>query len=159
MHGPFAQMTDGRARIPRVHIPFEFARSTRRIKYQNSISSGIAILRDSPTVPISLPFFSLHPHHPFSRLSLATFLHRGTHGVHYINVNAREGDGRCPRGGRRYMWRFSLGKQQAAAGMTRIFSRKIHSKCRCRSRRRRRDGGSLCGVRGADLPHDDDRYK
>lgn len=70
MHGPFAQMTDGRARIPRVYIPFEFARNTRRIKYQNSISSGIAILRDSPTVPISLPFFSLHPRHPLSHLSL-----------------------------------------------------------------------------------------
>lgn len=137
--GPFAQMTDGRARIPRVRIPFEFARSTRWIKYQNSISSGIAILRDS-----SLRFlFPSHPslHQP-PLVSPAAFLHRGTHGVHYINVNARKGEGGCPRGERRYMWHFSLGKQQAAVRMTRIFSRKIHSKCRCRSRRRRRDGGS-----------------
>jgi len=44
------RVMDGRARIPCVRSPFEFARCTRRIKYQNSISSGIAILRDSPMV-------------------------------------------------------------------------------------------------------------
>lgn len=41
------------------------------------------------------------------------FLHWSARGVHYINVNASTGV--SPRGEWRYMWRFSLGKQQAAA--------------------------------------------
>lgn len=53
------RVTDGRARMPRVRFPFEFARCIRRIKYQNSISSGIAILRDSPMVPLSTPHILL----------------------------------------------------------------------------------------------------
>lgn len=56
-----------RARIPRARLPFEFARCTRRIKYQNSISSGIAILRDSRMVPLPLALPPARPlDHPLS---------------------------------------------------------------------------------------------
>lgn len=68
--------SDGRtgARIPAARFPFEFAwRTQRRIKYQNSISSGIAILRDSPMVPLLLPLFP--PIFPIC-LSLFVFLSR-----------------------------------------------------------------------------------
>lgn len=49
---------------------------------------------------------------------------------------------------------FSLGKQQAAARVTHIFSRKIHSDVVAD---RGGNGGSSCGASGA--PRDDDEYK
>jgi len=60
-------------------------------------------------------FHSAPAHLPPSSPSVSTaaFLHRRARGVHYINVNARAGV--SPRDEWKYMWRFSLGKQQAAA--------------------------------------------
>lgn len=117
---------DRRARISRVRFPFEFTRCIRRIKYQNSISSGIAILRDSPMVAPSTPHPPSSRPYCLHRLSSAAFLHRRARGVHYINVNARTGA--SPRDERRYMWRFLSGKTTGCCvDMTRIFSRKIHS--------------------------------
>lgn len=81
------RVMDGRARIPCVRSPFEFARCTRRIKYQNSISSGIAILRDSPMVPLLPPLSALH--RPFPPSLLLPFYIGAHAALHYINVDAR----------------------------------------------------------------------
>lgn len=81
------RVMDGRASAHTTRFPFEFARCTRRIKYQNSISSGIAILRDSPMVPsplahppaLSFSLFLGHPHSTHQPFALfPAFLQRST---------------------------------------------------------------------------------